>query len=128
MPVWYEHIDRVDFLKKLYIEIPTLDCVRLLEASVFPVEKRLIIRFALLQPPDWIPAKWKSKRGNAVKIELSFWCVSHSEIKMDSDIKSANIVISNDCEGCLKVCATGSVNVLAIAEVGAVSNIELIYM
>ena len=116
----------MDFLKKLYTEIPPLDGIRLLELSVFPVENCVKVSLALLRIPDWIPAKWKSIRGNAIKIELSFWCVNYSEIQMDSYAKNGNIAISKDAKGCLRICTTGPVNALLIAEAASVSNVRFI--
>lgn len=123
--MWYEYVDRLDLLKKLYTEIPPLDGIRLVKLSVFPIENRIDVSFVLLHLPDWIPAKWKSMKGNAIKIELSFWCVNYSEIKMDSHVENSNIEISNDTKGCLRICITGPVNALVIAEAASVNNVKL---
>lgn len=123
--MWYEYVDRLDFLKKLYTEIPPLDGIRLVKLSVLPIENRIEVSFVLLQLPDWIPAKWKSMKGNAIKIELYFFCVNYSEIKMDRYVENGNIEISKDEEGCLRIYITGPVNALVIAEAATVDNVKL---
>ena len=124
--MWVENIDRTTFLKKLYPQIPSVDLLRILSVTLSPIERKFCVSIAILQLPDKIPEKWKTKNGNAIKVDISFWVIQKAEVTSSVDTTCSEFSISKDSDNnlCIKICGGCYIN--AIAEAGAISNIDVI--
>lgn len=71
--MWYECVDKMDFLKKLYKKIPDLKDVRIDKISIENEGSTVNLVFDLPDFPSNPPVKWTG--CNTVSVEVSFWGV-----------------------------------------------------
>lgn len=126
--MWCQKIDRTEFIKRLYKVPPELVNVQVNNMTVFPNDKKVVLTCILRQSPDWIPPKWQSKKGNSIKVELSFWGISAMKMEWYTQEEYCTIDVSQTLEKGIQLRISGAINSHFFAEACAVSNVEYVYV
>lgn len=107
--MWYEYIDNITFLKKLYNQIPELVNVQINKISLTDEGRKVVIVFDMPNFVDNIPEKWNNLGYNSLCIEFNFWNINDFQMSYDNSLMVGNISIvkKNDC---IHVFVKGKVN------------------
>ena len=119
--MWYECIDKIEFLKNLYKEIPDLKNVRIDKISLEKEGKIVNLVFDLPFFPTNPPRKWIG--CNILSIEISFSCVKMFQLKLDKNLMNGDIDIKND-DKIIKVKINGNLRCSFFAESALVQRIS----
>lgn len=92
--MWYEKIDRIEFLQRLYNEMPELENVRIERISLEREGEMVVLVFDMPCYADNPPSKWKG--CNTVSIEMMFSCIEKFQLKYEGELLSGNIHITNN--------------------------------
>lgn len=92
--MWYEKIDRIEFLQKLYNEIPELENVRIERVTLEREGKIVVLVFDMPCYADNPPLKWKG--CNTVSIEIAFSSIEKLQLKYEGELLPGNIHITNN--------------------------------
>lgn len=107
--MWYENIDNVIFLKKLYNQIPELLNVKIDKISLTEEGRKVVIVFDMPNFVDNIPEKWNNLGYNSLCIELNFWNINDFQMSYDNSFMVGNISIVKE-NGSIHVFVNGNVN------------------
>ena len=91
--MWFECVNKIDFLKKLYKEIPDLKGIRIEKISIENGGSTLGLVFDLPDYPTNPPVKWLG--CNTVSIEISFSCVSNFVMRSNCGTMYGDIEMKN---------------------------------
>ena len=122
--MWYDCLERTEFLRKLYKEIPSLDDVDVrIESLVISDEgSRVTICFDMPHYADFPPEKWSG--SNTAFVELDFFGITKLEFSTTSSRYRGKIVIAKNAEGLLKVGIRGNLNLDILADCGLLQHVK----
>lgn len=113
--MWYEYIDNITFLKKLYSQIPELVNVHIDKISLTDEGRKVVIVFDMPNFVDNIPEKWNNLGYNSLCIELNFWNINDFQMLYDNSYMVGDINIVKE-DSNIHVFIKGKVNCQFTAE------------
>ena len=112
--MWYDKIDRINFIKQIYTEIPDLINVKIHHIALKREGEEVSIIFDMPLYPDNPPTKWNG--NNTVSVELSCFVISEFKLEMKDKYKNGNINIYNH-EDKIQIIIDGTISCSLVAEV-----------
>lgn len=122
--MWYENLDRNQFIITLYNEVPELKDVRIKNIEIFEGGDRVSLTFDMPFFADKVPEKWKKRECNVVSVQTDFFNVKDIFLKLKGFMYTGDIEIIKEEEDIILVTVTGSSEIQIRAEVGMVQLVE----
>lgn len=121
--MWYEVIERTEFLQKLYNNIPDLFDVEILSIQLEENANR--IRMSLFIPTivDNPPLKWKQLKYDAALIDLDLFIISHFSLRCKSNKYIVNIYMEEREKNIVVKCE-GGIDIKICAEIGMIQSVR----
>ena len=125
--LWYEILDRNNFLVSLYEKVPELKDIRIAEIIIHDEGRIVAVEFDMPYYAEHPPKKWVEQGNNTVAVRVDLSAIH--EIKLNSNTLDfrANIEIVKDEADLIVVMITGTVNALIKAESAFVQSVTGYY-
>ncbi|MDQ0271295.1 Imm50 family immunity protein [Cytobacillus purgationiresistens] len=121
--MWYEALERNNFLVNLYNKLPELEDVRISEINIHDEGRIVAIRFDMPRYAERPPEKWEDLGNNTVCVRVDLSAVKEITLNSGSSDYKGNIeIFKNDPESII-VKITGTVNALIKAESGFIQSV-----
>lgn len=122
--MWYENLEQIEFLKKLYTVVPDINKVTIFDFRISDSGKEVSISFVLKEIVDYFPPKWKANSFKYPVIKLDFFEVSNIELLINSDLEDMNLQIFKEYNQNIILKGTGKSKFKIISEIGIIQKIE----
>lgn len=121
--MWYEYIDNVIFLKKLYCQVPELVHVQIDKISLEDEGTKVAIVFDMPNFADNIPEKWHNLGYNSLCIEVDFWYIYDFQMSKNHLLMNGDISINKE-DDLIHVFIKGTVNCQFKAECAIIQKVS----
>lgn len=122
--MWHEILDKNNYIKSLYTQVPSLINVRINAIKVEDEGQRISLEFIMPTFAHTPPKKWINLQYNAVYIKLDFFQMEYLTFKLTKDKMQGNISIEKSKENKLKISIVGNVNLELIARYGMIQSVD----
>lgn len=122
--MWHDILDRNNFIKSLYTNVPALIDVRIIAVKIEDEGQRISLEFIMPKFADTPPEKWLNLEYNSVYIKLDFFDIDELVMKATRDKLRGNIAIEKTKEDKLKITVIGNANIQLIAHYGMFQSIS----
>ncbi|MFB5760804.1 Imm50 family immunity protein [Paenibacillus medicaginis] len=121
--MWYEVLERNNFLVSLYERVPELKDVRIAEVNIHDEGRVVAVKFDMPYYAERPPKKWAELGDNAVAVRIDLSAIQEITLNSGSFDYNANIEIFKDEDDLIVVKITGTVNALIKAESGFIQSV-----
>ncbi|OAS14699.1 Imm50 family immunity protein [Paenibacillus oryzisoli] len=121
--MWYEVLERNNFLVGLYEQVPKLKDVRIAEVNIHDEGRVVAVKFDMPYYAEKPPKKWVELGDNTVAVRIDLSAIQEITLNSGSYDYKANIEIFKDEADLIVVKITGTVNVLIKAESGFIQSV-----
>jgi hypothetical protein len=121
--VWYEVLERNNFLVSLYEQVPELKDVRIAEVNIHDEGRVVAVKFDMPYYAERPPKKWVELGDNTVAVRIDLSAIQEITLNSGSVDYKANIEIFKDEVDLIVVKIAGTVNVLIKAESGFIQSV-----
>ncbi|MBA2175388.1 hypothetical protein H0266_10830 [Halobacillus locisalis] len=122
--IWYENLDKNNFLIRLYEEVPKILNVRFSNVRIEDEGQMVCFSFDMPRFADNPPAKWKELEDNTVHVEVSFSAVEKLTLKGLKEDYIGDLAIDIDNSGLVNAKITGTFDLSIIAEYGFIDSVS----
>lgn len=122
--MWYKEMDRVEFLLKLYNDIPNLNNIQVNKIEISEEGNKITIIFNMPRFVDNIPEKWKKSKFNVVELECDFIVISKFHIEFNNVNFRSNIFIERSNSNKLIIKIEGGINCSFISEYAIIQKVR----
>lgn len=122
--MWYKEMDRVEFLLKLYNDIPNLNNIQVNKIEISEEGNKITIIFNMPRFVDNIPEKWKKSKFNVVELECDFIVISKFHIEFNNVNFRSNIFIERNNSNKLIIKIEGGINCSFISEYAIIQKVR----
>jgi hypothetical protein len=126
--VWYDVLERNNFLVSLYNKLPELKNVRIAEMNIHDEGRIISIKFDMPYYAERPPKKWVELGDNTVSVRIDLSAVQEINLNSGSSDYRADIEILKDESELIVVRITGTVNALIKADSGFVQSVTGYFM
>lgn len=121
--MWYEKVDNIQFLHRLYNDIPNLKGIILHDLCVYEQGDKVTILFELPRLPDKMPIKWEKNKYNTIICKIDFYNVLKFSVFINNKLRISNIDLEKDVEKII-IKIDGSINALIEAKYAMIQKID----
>lgn len=122
--MWYDVVEKNEFLQKLYISIPDLINVRILNIQLCEGGSRAKVSLLLPVLVDNPPLKWKQLGYDTAIINLDLFAVSSTSLEYKSNNFAGNIYIKRTSHDKIIFKCEGNIDLEIYAEVVIIQEIR----
>ncbi|OYO87016.1 immunity protein 50 of polymorphic toxin system [Lachnotalea glycerini] len=122
--MWYEVIEKTEFLRRLYNKIPDLNNIEILEIQLCESGDRVKLSLFLPILIDNLPLKWKQLKYNSAIIDLELFVISSILLESKKSKLIADIHIEKTNQDTIILKCAGAINMEVCAEVGIIQEIR----
>ncbi|WP_374019572.1 Imm50 family immunity protein [Paenibacillus thiaminolyticus] len=121
--MWYEVLERNNFIVSLYEQVPELKDVRIAEVNIHDEGRIVAVKFDMPYYAERPPKKWVELGDNTVAVRIDLSAIQEITLSSRSFDYRANIEIFKDEADLIVVKITGTVNALIKAESGFIQSV-----
>lgn len=122
--MWYETIEKTEFLRTLYNKIPELNGVEILEVQLCESGDRVKLAIFLPVSIDNLPLKWKQLKYNSVIINIELFVIDSISLQSKKNKLIVDINLEKIDENTLLLKCNGGINMEIYSEFGIIQEVR----